>query len=292
MTLGRFWRYNVLGAVAWVVLFVASGYFFGTVPWVEGNLTIVILAIVGVSVVPLAVKAGRSRWGSRSESTTYGRKEGSMDCPVCGERLKEIDRSGVMVDICPSCKGIWLDRGEIDKIIGVEAKQGNVASSARSAMTDASQEQRDDHDHDDHKDHDDDQRSGRWTRRFGQQEASVLVPAGHPRRPRRIMRPGATDDPTGLSPAEAGERLRTEGFNELPSGKNRGLLAIALGVIREPMFLLLVFSGALYATLGDLSEASMLLGFVLVVMGITVYQERKTERALEALRDLSSPRAV
>jgi Ca2+-transporting ATPase len=101
----------------------------------------------------------------------------------------------------------------------------------------------------------------------------------------------ATDDPTGLSPAEAGERLRTEGFNELPSGKNRGLLAVALGVIKEPMFLLLVFSGALYATLGDLSEAAMLLGFVLVVMGITVYQERKTERALEALRDLSSPRA-
>ncbi len=54
-----------------------------------------------------------------------------MDCPVCGERLKEIDRSGVMVDICPSCKGIWLDRGEIDKIIGVEGKQGNVVSSTQ-----------------------------------------------------------------------------------------------------------------------------------------------------------------
>ena len=57
------------------------------------------------------------------------------------------------------------------------------------------------------------------------------------------------------------------------------------------MFLLLVFSGALYAILGDIQEASMLLGFVFVVMGITIYQERKTERALDALRDLSSPRA-
>jgi Ca2+-transporting ATPase len=57
------------------------------------------------------------------------------------------------------------------------------------------------------------------------------------------------------------------------------------------MFLLLVFSGALYAGLGDLQEAIMLLGFVFVIMGITIYQERKTERALEALRDLSSPRA-
>ncbi len=53
-----------------------------------------------------------------------------MDCPVCGERLKEIDRSGVMVDICPSCKGIWLDRGEIDKILGAEGK-GGKSSSAR-----------------------------------------------------------------------------------------------------------------------------------------------------------------
>ena len=63
MTLGRFWRYNILGAVAWVALFVISGYFFGTIPWVEGNLTIVILAIVGVSVAPLAFKAWRHRWG-------------------------------------------------------------------------------------------------------------------------------------------------------------------------------------------------------------------------------------
>jgi uncharacterized protein len=49
-----------------------------------------------------------------------------MDCPVCGERLREIERSGVTVDVCPSCKGIWLDRGEIDKIIEVEANGGRV----------------------------------------------------------------------------------------------------------------------------------------------------------------------
>ncbi len=105
------------------------------------------------------------------------------------------------------------------------------------------------------------------------------------------MKPEVSPDFRGLSPAEAGERLSQEGFNELPSAKKRGLAAIALGVVKEPMFLLLVFSGALYAILGDIQEASMLLGFVFVVMGITVYQERKTERTLEALRDLSSPRA-
>ena len=58
------------------------------------------------------------------------------------------------------------------------------------------------------------------------------------------------------------------------------------------MFLLLVGGGILYLLLGDVEEALMLLGFVFVVMGITLYQERKTERALEALRDLSSPRAL
>ena len=58
------------------------------------------------------------------------------------------------------------------------------------------------------------------------------------------------------------------------------------------MFLLLVACGTLYLFMGDVKEAMMLLGFVFVVMGITLYQERKTERALEALRDLSSPRAL
>lgn len=96
----------------------------------------------------------------------------------------------------------------------------------------------------------------------------------------------------GISEAEAKERLKAEGYNELPSAKARSIFAIALDVIREPMFLLLVAGGLIYLTLGDLQEALMLMGFVFVVMGITLYQERKTERALEALRDLSSPRAL
>jgi len=97
---------------------------------------------------------------------------------------------------------------------------------------------------------------------------------------------------TGLSEAEAARRLRAEGHNELPSSRRRSVLAIALEVVREPMFLLLVACGTLYLLTGELSDALMLLGFVFVVMGITIYQERRTERALEALRDLSSPRAL
>ena len=87
-------------------------------------------------------------------------------------------------------------------------------------------------------------------------------------------------------------RLAAEGPNELSTAGQRQLLAIALEVLREPMFLLLVSAGAIYLLLGDVNDALMLLGFVCVVMGITIYQEYKTERVLEALRDLTSPRAL
>ncbi len=97
---------------------------------------------------------------------------------------------------------------------------------------------------------------------------------------------------SGLSDSEAQGKLQKEGYNELPTASRRGLIRIILEVIHEPMFLLLVASGLLYFILGDFSEGTMLMSFVLVIIGITVYQERKTERALEALRNLSSPRAL
>lgn len=96
----------------------------------------------------------------------------------------------------------------------------------------------------------------------------------------------------GLSRAEAARRLVDEGPNTLPDADRRGTLATVGEVVREPMFLLLVACGVIYLVLGDAQEAAMLLGFVLVVVGITVVQERRTERALDALRDLSSPRAL
>ncbi len=43
-----------------------------------------------------------------------------MQCPVCDDRLREVEKYGVMVDICPSCKGVWLDRGELEKIATLE----------------------------------------------------------------------------------------------------------------------------------------------------------------------------
>jgi Ca2+-transporting ATPase len=97
---------------------------------------------------------------------------------------------------------------------------------------------------------------------------------------------------SGLSQEEAALRLATDGHNELPDKRRRDTWKIALDVLREPMFLLLVAAGSIYLLLGDLQEALVLLASVVVVFGITLYQERKTERALEALRDLSSPRAL
>ncbi len=97
---------------------------------------------------------------------------------------------------------------------------------------------------------------------------------------------------TGLTSAVAEQRLRTEGPNELSGGGGRSLAGIGLELLREPMFLLLLGCGGIYVLLGDRQEAFVLLGFVLIVAGITLYQERKTERALEALRSLASPRAL
>ena len=96
----------------------------------------------------------------------------------------------------------------------------------------------------------------------------------------------------GLSEAEAAARLEREGPNELPSKDRRTILGIVLEVVREPMFLMLIAAGAIYMFMGEPSDAAMLLGFVFVVMGITIVQERRTERALDALRDIASPRAL
>lgn len=96
----------------------------------------------------------------------------------------------------------------------------------------------------------------------------------------------------GLSDSEAAERLASEGPNELPTAKTHSLFATVAGILREPMILLLVGAGVIYLFLGELRDAIVLLVSIFVVIGISLYQERKTERALDALRDLSSPRAL
>jgi len=61
MSYPKFITYNVVGAVLWVGLFVPAGYFFGNIPTVRKNFTLVILAIIALSVVPIALEAIRAR---------------------------------------------------------------------------------------------------------------------------------------------------------------------------------------------------------------------------------------
>jgi len=96
----------------------------------------------------------------------------------------------------------------------------------------------------------------------------------------------------GLTAAEATARLQAEGHNELPHQDQRSTQRIVVEVVREPMLLLLWLGAGVYAVLGDLGEALILVVFALLSIGITVVQELRTERVLEALRDLTSPRAL
>lgn len=97
---------------------------------------------------------------------------------------------------------------------------------------------------------------------------------------------------SGLSEAEAQVRLVAEGYNELPRSNQRTPLRIAFEVVREPMLALLLGGGVVYLILGNLEEALILLAFATMSIGITIIQETRTERVLEALRDLTSPRAL
>lgn len=97
---------------------------------------------------------------------------------------------------------------------------------------------------------------------------------------------------TGLSEEEAARRFSEEGANEIPANRGRGVFTILVDVVKEPMLLLLLSAGLIYLLLGEAKDALMLFSFVFVVIGIIFYQERKTEHALEALRELSSPRAL
>jgi len=97
---------------------------------------------------------------------------------------------------------------------------------------------------------------------------------------------------TGLSEAEARQRLAEDGPNLIGGRTRPPGLTVALDALREPMFIMLVAGGGLYLAMGKLSDGLLLLSFVLVVIGSTILQRRRTERALDALRQMSSPRCL
>jgi membrane-associated protein len=73
MSYGRFLLYNVVGGVVWIVLFVAAGFWFGNIPIVKRNFTLVILAIIVLSVLPAVIEYWRARRGA---AVTAGSRQG------------------------------------------------------------------------------------------------------------------------------------------------------------------------------------------------------------------------
>lgn len=98
--------------------------------------------------------------------------------------------------------------------------------------------------------------------------------------------------PCELTEAAARKRLAQDGPNEVAISRSRNVLRLAREVASVPMFLLLAACGSIYLALGNVREATILLGFVFVLMGISFVQQRRCERSLEALRDLSGPQAL
>ncbi|MBS1972603.1 MAG: cation-translocating P-type ATPase [Bdellovibrionales bacterium] len=85
--------------------------------------------------------------------------------------------------------------------------------------------------------------------------------------------------------------LEKDGYNELPKAKKKSFLLLIWEVLREPMILLLLTGAGIYLAIGEIHDSLLLLASVLVIVFIAIFQERRSTRAVEALRDLSSPRA-
>ena len=99
------------------------------------------------------------------------------------------------------------------------------------------------------------------------------------------------DLPRGLDDAEAARRLAQLGPNEIRDRERRGLLRTLRGIATEPMFGLLLVAAGVYLLLGDLAEGLLLAFFAVVTVGLVIAQERRSEHALDALRDLAAPQA-
>jgi Ca2+-transporting ATPase len=93
----------------------------------------------------------------------------------------------------------------------------------------------------------------------------------------------------GLTEAEAARRLLEHGPNLIREARRRGLIEIARGTLRQPMFLLLLAAASLYLAFGGLGEGLFLLAGALVSIGLVVFQEARSERALAALNALAEP---
>ncbi|HMS98198.1 MAG TPA: cation-translocating P-type ATPase [Saprospiraceae bacterium] len=94
----------------------------------------------------------------------------------------------------------------------------------------------------------------------------------------------------GLNSDQVNALQAKHGFNELPQEKKKSLLGVAVEVVKEPMFILLIGCASLYTIMGDIKEGLIMLSTVFLMVGISLYQNYRSEKAMDALRKLSSPR--
>ncbi len=93
----------------------------------------------------------------------------------------------------------------------------------------------------------------------------------------------------GLTPQDVAHRQKKSGYNELPSKNKLNVIKMLFGLAKEPMIFLLLSTVVIYFICGDRNEALLLMGSFLGIIGIEFYQDIKTEKSLEALKNLSSP---
>lgn len=96
----------------------------------------------------------------------------------------------------------------------------------------------------------------------------------------------------GLSSNDVTKSHKKFGFNELPNQDRKNILKIIIGLVTEPMIFLLLVTVVIYFILGNHDEAFLLMASFVGIIGIEFYQEAKTEKSLQALRNLSSPISV
>ena len=96
----------------------------------------------------------------------------------------------------------------------------------------------------------------------------------------------------GLNYLQVQELRAQYGFNEIPLTDRKNFLKILASVITQPMFSLLLLAAVTYLLIGSFEDTALLVCFILLSIGLTAYQEFKSEKAIEALKDLSSPRAL
>ena len=95
----------------------------------------------------------------------------------------------------------------------------------------------------------------------------------------------------GLSETEAQERLATHGPNALPADESRSLLTTIVQIASEPVLVLLLIAAGIYLLIGSMAEGLMLIAFALFTVALMVFQDRRSEHALRALRELGAPTA-